>query len=235
MATNDRHPLLGPRVILRGLVMIAALLAVGWLIEGIGLKSMFETGWIDSRVRGQGLAGEILFVLMGGAFTAIGMPRQVVSFLGGYAFGFLAGTGLGLVATLAGALASFWFARFMGREFLTRRFPGKVRRIDDFLAGNTLAMILVLRLSPFTHNLTTNLAAGISGARPAPFFAASALGYLPQTLIFALLGSGFQFDPLLRTALSVALFVVSTILGLWLWRRTRRGIGPLPEDGSGSL
>jgi uncharacterized membrane protein YdjX (TVP38/TMEM64 family) len=221
--------LLRPRVLVRGLVLIATLVAVGFLIEGLGLKSMFETGWVDAEVRGKGLWGEALFVLVGTAFAAIGLPRQAISFLGGYAFGFVIGTGLALLATMIGAVTTFHYARFMGREFMLRRFPHRIKKLDDFLAGNTAAMALVLRLSPFSNNLAANLAAGVSGVRPLPFFAGSALGYLPQTLIFALLGSGVEVDPVFRTAVSVALFVASTVLGLWLWRRYRTAKG-LPEE-----
>lgn len=221
--------MLDRRILLRGLVLIATLVAVGWLIEGLGLKSMFETGWVDAEVRGKGLWGEALFLGVGIAFTAIGLPRQAVSFLGGYAFGFLIGSGLALVATIIGSLGTFYFARFMGRDFMIRRFPHRLKKIDDFLAGNTFVMALILRLSPFSANLAANLAAGVSGVRVVPFFGGSAIGYLPQTLIFALLGSGFEVDALFRTIVSVALFVVSTMLGLWLWRRYRADKG-LPEE-----
>lgn len=224
-----RHPLLDPKVLLRGLVLIATLAAVGALLELVGLKSMLESGWVDSEVRGKGLWGEALFILVGASFTALGMPRQVVSFLGGYAFGFWLGTLLSLLATLLGAMGVFYYARFMGRDFLARRFPGRLKKIDDFLSGNPMTMTLVLRLSPFSSNLVANLAAGVSGVRALPFFAGSAIGYLPQTIVFALLGGGMELDPVTNTILSAALFVVSTVLGLWLWRRYRKARG-LPED-----
>lgn len=224
-----RHPLLDPKVLLRGLVLIATLAAVGALLELVGLKSMLESNWVDSEVRGKGLWGEALFILVGASFTALGMPRQVVSFLGGYAFGFWLGTLLSLLATLLGAMGVFYYARFMGRDFLARRFPGRVKKIDDFLSGNPMTMTLVLRLSPFSSNLVANLAAGVSGVRALPFFAGSAIGYLPQTIVFALLGGGMELDPVTNTILSAVLFVVSTVLGLWLWRRYRKARG-LPED-----
>lgn len=224
-----RTALFRPKLLLRGLILIATLIAVGVLIETLGLKSMLETGWIDSQVRGRGLAGEALFVLVGLAFTAIGLPRQIVSFLGGYAFGFLIGTGLALLATLGGAVSSFFYARFMGRSLLRPRFPERLRRLDAFLSENTATVAVVLRLAPFTNNLATNLAAGLSRAKPLPFFAGSIAGYLPQTLIFALLGSGFEVQPQLRMGLSVLLFVASSALGVWLWRRYRRSRG-LSED-----
>ncbi|MBF0327019.1 TVP38/TMEM64 family protein [Magnetospirillum moscoviense] len=211
-----------PRVLVRGIVLIVTLAALGLLFEGLGLKHLLEQGWIDEHIRGQGLTGEALFVVVGALFTAVGLPRQVVAFLAGYAFGIVIGTGLALLATVTGAVGVFFYARFMARSFLARKFPDKVSKLDSFLADNTLGMALVLRLAPFTHNLTTNLVAGVSGVRPLPFFAGSALGYLPQTIVFALLGGGIELDPVISTAVSVVLFAVSTVLGLLLWRRYRK-------------
>jgi uncharacterized membrane protein YdjX (TVP38/TMEM64 family) len=56
-----------------------------------------------------------------------------------------------------------------------------------------------------------------------PFFTGSALGYIPQTLIFALIGSGINLDPTLRISVGVALFILSGVLGVYLYRRYRHG------------
>ncbi|MDA8230832.1 MAG: VTT domain-containing protein [Magnetospirillum sp.] len=231
MTASRRNTLADARVLVRGFILIATLVGIGAVLDVLGFRDMLGTNWIDAQVRGKGLAGEATFLAAAAVFTAIGLPRQVPSFLAGYAFGLVHGTALGLLATLAGAAAAFQYARFMGRAFLLRRFPGHMQKIDGFLADNTATMAMVLRLSPFTNNLATNLAAGVSGVRMAPFVAGSALGYLPQTLVFALLGSGFALDPALRWGGSVVLFVVSSILGMWLWRRARR-TRRLPGDGS---
>ncbi len=230
---SKRHPLLDPRVILRGLVLIATLVAVGWLIEVVGIKSMLNTGWVDQAVRGQqGLYGEALYILVGAVVVALGLPRQAVAFGAAYAFGPWMGLLLALAATMLGSLLTFYYARFIGRDALTRRFPDKIARIDSFLTGNELTMALVLRLSPLSHNGTTNVAAGVSGVRAVPFFAGSLLGYVPQTLVFVLAGAGFELDKTLTWTLSGVLFVGSTVLGIWLWRRTRAAKG-LPDEEEG--
>ena len=54
-----------------------------------------------------------------------------------------------------------------------------------------------------------------------PFFAGSAIGYIPQTVIFALLGSGIHLDPVLRITTAVVLFVISGMIGVYLFRRYR--------------
>src|SRR3546814_4939667 len=83
-------------------------------------------------------------------------------------------------------------------------------------------MSLLLRLLPVGSNALTNLAAGVSGVRAIPLFVGSLIGYVPQTVIFTLLGSGIHLDPQIRIAASVVLFVVSGALGIYLFRRYRK-------------
>jgi uncharacterized membrane protein YdjX (TVP38/TMEM64 family) len=80
-----------------------------------------------------------------------------------------------------------------------------------------------------------NIAAGVSGARSVPFFLGSALGYLPQTLIFALVGSGTGVDQFWQVALAMALFVMATVLGAMLYRKYRHGnsLGPQLDEELG--
>jgi uncharacterized membrane protein YdjX (TVP38/TMEM64 family) len=54
------------------------------------------------------------------------------------------------------------------------------------------------------------------------FFLASVLGYLPQTLVFGLLGSGVQVSHTTQIALGIALFIASAALGVVLMQRSRR-------------
>lgn len=207
----------------KGLVLIFTFVAVGFLLEGLGLRDALDTHWIDAEVKGKGLSGDALFVLIGALAVCIGLPRQGVCFLAGYAFGFAEGLLWSTLASMLGCVATFFYARFMGRGFVLRRFPERIARIDAFLAGNTFAMTLLIRLLPVGSNVITNMAAGVSGSRAIAFFAGSLLGYLPQSIVFALLGSGIQVDPVFRIGASVVLFVASGVMGVWLFRRFRHG------------
>ena len=91
-----------PKILLRGLVLIASLVAVGYVLKISGLGSSIDKAWIDSDIRGQGFTGELLFIGIGMLFTAVGLPRQVICFLAGYAFGLVEGTALALLATSLG-------------------------------------------------------------------------------------------------------------------------------------
>jgi uncharacterized membrane protein YdjX (TVP38/TMEM64 family) len=120
-------------------------------------------------------------------------------------------------------MACFFYARVLARDLVIHKFAARVRRIDAFLHDNPLTMAVLIRFLPVGSNLLTNLFAGVSAVRAVPFFAGSLLGYTPQTVVFVLLGSGIQVDPLLRGSVSVALFVASAALGVFLYKRLRHG------------
>ena len=210
---------------LRGIGLIFLLSALGFAVQSGGLGGVFNQDWIDENVRGAGVKGNFIFLFGAGLFIALGLPRQIVSFLGGYAFGLLLGTSLALMATGFGCVISFIFARFMGREFVSIRFPVRLKKANSFLKHNSFSMALLIRLLPLGSNLVTNLVAGVSSASATGFLAGSILGYIPQTVIFALLGSGINLDPVFRITSSVLLFVLSAALGVYLYRRYRQGQG----------
>ncbi len=211
------------KVYIRGLVLIASLVAIGFLFEATRLGTAFDRAWIDSEIRGQGMVGQMLFLAAAAVFTGFGLPRHVVGFLAGYAFGFVTGTVLTLVATLTGCVMAFHYARFLGRELVASRFPARIRGIDGFLRQNPFSMTLLIRLLPVGSNLAVNLAAGVSSVRPLPFLAGSAAGYIPQAVVFSLAGSGLTLEPGPRIGLSVVLFVVSGAIGIHLYRKHRHG------------
>jgi uncharacterized membrane protein YdjX (TVP38/TMEM64 family) len=212
------------RVVLKGLALMLSLALLGYLFNTSDLGNSVNEVWIDARVRGHGVNGALLFLLMGGIFTAIGLPRQIIAFLGGYAFsGIWLGTLLGALAALLGCMLTFAYARFFGRGLLRSRLGERAGRFDRFVHTHPFSMTVLIRLLPAGSNLLTNLAAGISSIRPTYFFSGTFLGYLPQTLVFALVGSGVHIAPAVKLALAIGLFLVSGALGVWLYRHYRHG------------
>jgi uncharacterized membrane protein YdjX (TVP38/TMEM64 family) len=213
------------RSVAKLLVLAAGLVAAGLLLRALG--AMLGTEWVDRTIRGQGLWGEGIFLLVGMAATAVGIPRQGVAFLGGYAFGAVMGTALGLAAQLLGCSVSFAWARLVGRGWAERRLAGRLGRrlrpLRDLLAASPFDATLALRLLPLGNNLALNLLAGMAGIAAVPFLAASAIGYLPQTLVFALLGKGVRVDGAWQLGLSALLLAGSVAIGFALLRRHRAG------------
>lgn len=211
------------RTYLPGLVFLVTLAAVGYVVEEGLLLNFLSEDWIDREVRGKGVSGELLYLAVAGVATAIAVPRHIISFLGGYAFGVGLGTALALAATEIGCVLVFFYGRFVGRPLVSERIRARVRRIEDFLASNPFSMTLLIRLLPVGNNFATCLAAGVSRVPPRPFLLGSLVGYIPQTFVFALAGSGVELGAHLRIAVAALFFVVSGTIGIWLYRKYRHG------------
>ena len=218
-------------VLLRGVVVILSVAAVVELFHQADMPYGPDDLkiWVDREILGHGAAGMLLFVAFGAIFTGVGLSRQVLAFVAGYAFGIAAGTGLALAGEVGGVMLAFFYARFLGRSFVARKFPRRVQQVDDFLKVNPFLMTLAVRLLPVSNNLAVNLVAGVSGVPLLPFFVASAIGHTPQTLVFAMIGSGLTESMMTKSVLAVALFVVSVWLGVYLYREYRRGKAFDPE------
>jgi uncharacterized membrane protein YdjX (TVP38/TMEM64 family) len=208
---------------LRGLILLGSLAAIAFLLKSLGFEHMFEKAWIESHVKGQGLQGEMVYLAAGALITAVGLPRQIVAFFGGYAFGLILGTLLGTLAALVGCCLAFYYARVMGRGLVMRLFEERIKRFNNFIEGHPFSMTLLVRLLPVGNNLATNLAAGVSRIHAGNFFVATFLGYIPQSLVAALIGSGVTQNPVLKIGSGVVLFVLSGFLGVYLYRRYRHG------------
>ena len=219
---------------LPGLVFLATLIAIGYVLESGLLQDLLSESWIDREVRGKGMSGELLFLAVGGVVTALAVPRHIVSFLGGYAFGLGLGTALALLATELGCVLTFFYARLVARPLVSARLGARVRRVEDFLAANPFSMTLLIRLLPVGNNFATCLAAGVSRVPARPFLLGSLCGYLPQTFVFALAGSGIEMGGSLRVAFAVLFFLISGAIGIWLYRHYRHGKS-LGEDVEKSI
>ena len=193
---------------LKGGVLLAGLAAAGLALRMVGADALHA-----SQPTPEGAAS---FVLVGALLAAVGVPRQAVAFAGGYAFGAWRGGGLALLAQMAGCAADFWWARWVAPGWARRRLGG---RIDRLLQAKPFTATLTLRLLPVGNNLLLNLLAGVSGVGARQFFAATLIGYLPQTAIFSLAGSGIQVGGGTRLAIGIALFAASGLLG-WVLLRT---------------
>jgi uncharacterized membrane protein YdjX (TVP38/TMEM64 family) len=207
------------------LLLAAGLVAFGLALRGLGVAP--GSAFVDEHIRDSGLRGELLLFALGAVLMAAGVPRQGVAFLAGYAFGAAVGVAVALAAQVAGCALAYAWARVVARGWAERRLAGRfgrrLRPVAVALRQNPFEATLALRLFPVGSNLALNLLAGMLALPLAKFLAASALGHLPQTVIFALLGKGVRVDGAWQIALSAALLAVSVGLGVWLWRRHRAG------------
>lgn len=220
------------RRLLKGASLFAALAVALVLARAVAGTESYSR-FVDEHIRAHGLTGVALYLGLTALLTCVGAPRPVLSLAGGYAFGALWGTVWATAGVTAGCVLSFSYARFLGQDFVQRRFGHRIDRLEKFVARSPFVMTLIIRSLPVGNNLVTNILAGVSRIPALPFFAGSCLGYIAQNFIFALLGSGVRVDPLWRTAISAALFALASLLGIWLYRRYRADVESMTRPGQG--
>ena len=215
MYSNNLLRLWGPAILL---FVILAL--VMFLMRRLVPDPEIFTGWVEAWLP-HGVAGWLIYVFGAACLMCIAGPRQLISFAGGYAFGAVVGTILATLGVTLGCALAFSLARWGGQRFVERRYGERLRRFNTFLARNPFWLAVLLRLFPSGNNLLFSVAAGVSRIPALPFFLGSCLGYIPQNLIFSLLGSGARVDPVWRFGVGGALFVVSGFLAWLLYQRFR--------------
>lgn len=208
------------RALLRLALLAAGLAGVVLAVRGLGPGLLAGRFGADATAAPPGsLLG---FAALATLACAVGLPRQAVCFAAGVAFGPLGGTVLAEAATVAACLVDFLWARSVARDWARRKLLRRTRRLADLdrlLERETFTAVLTLRLLPVGNSLILSMLAGLSQARLVPFLLATALGALPQTVVFALLGSGVAVGHVARIVLGVALFAASGALGLLLMHR----------------
>ena len=223
MSDEQRNEQLGLWHWLKAFLMLAAI-ALGWFILArTGMVREFgEYGWVRERVEEFGLYGPLLFILFFGLSTVIGIPRLLVSAVAGFVFDLGPAIAIALCATMVGCITSFFYARLMGRAIIRDMMSLRIRNLEKLLIEHGFIAGIAIRALPVSNNTIVNLLAGVTGVKPLHYFAGSAIGYLPLTVVFVLAGSGAQQDVFGRLLLSLGLYLFVVIpIGYFVQRKIR--------------
>lgn len=127
----------------------------------------------------------ITFVLLSGLGMAVGLPGMPFVVAAGALFGTALGSLLGWGASLLGAVIGYWIARTVGRDVVLR-WVRRLQPVDTAVSeGRDFSGILVLRLIPVLPIGVANFIAGLARAPFPLYFAATAIGIIPATVIYA--------------------------------------------------
>jgi uncharacterized membrane protein YdjX (TVP38/TMEM64 family) len=160
-------------------------------------------------------------------------PASVITVVGGWLFGPVVGVLVVVVAANLSAAFAYGIGRLLGgappadAETVVRRWGLRMRE-------RSFETVLVMRLVFLPYDLVNVVAGGLR-IRFVPFLAATALGSLPGTISFVLLGASIDdledgvggIDPRALAA-GVAVLVVSLLAARWLRRREEEPPGGPP-------
>ncbi len=133
----------------------------------------------------------IAYATIYAVIVAISIPEAaVVTVAGGLLFGTFLGGALAVLGATVGAVALFLVARTAFAQTLARRAGALLDHIRPRLHEDGFSYLLALRLIPAVPFWLVNLAAALCGMRLVPYAAATLIGIMPITFIFAWIGSG---------------------------------------------
>src|SRR5207244_446397 len=127
------------------------------------------------------------------AAVALSIPVGVfLTVTGGVLFGALLGGVAAVVSATIGAICIFLIARSAIGEYLVRRAGSVAERLAEGFRADAFSYLLFLRLVPIFPFWMVNLVPALAGVRLATFAAATALGIIPATFVFAFVGAGLD-------------------------------------------
>ncbi|MEX6508506.1 TVP38/TMEM64 family protein [Jiella sp. M17.18] len=186
------------------LALLAAFLALGY---AFGLQRLVSLdSFLDSRamlretVENHTALAAAGFVALYATLVAVSFPAaSLVTVAGGFLFGWLLGGVLTVVGATIGATALFLAARYAVGDFLRRRTGGALKRFAEGFRDDAFAYLLVLRLTPALPFFAVNIAPAFFDISLTTYVAATFLGIIPGSLVYAFLGSGLD-ESLMRAA-----------------------------------
>ena len=166
-------------------------------------------------IRSWGVAAPLMSVLLMITQAIVApIPAFLITAANGMVFGSFWGALISWIGALAGALTSFYVARLF-RNVALRKIVHNQKTLEFIRhAGEKKGFYLILlsRLLPFISFDIISYAAGLSGIRLWAFILGTALGMLPATITYTLIGHkilGMEENfPILLTYTTVLIFIL---------------------------
>ena len=182
----------------RRLWPLALLAAAAALLYAFGLHRWLSFDSLAAHrtaltgfVSGSPVMAALLYI---GAYTlvvAFSLPGgAVMTVAGGFLFGPWLGAALAVAGATLGASALFLAARHALAEFLARRAGPVLGRVREEMQRDGFLYLLSLRLIPVVPFWLVNLAPALAGMPFGAYAAATFLGIIPATAVFAGIGAG---------------------------------------------
>lgn len=116
------------------------------------------------------------------------LPRWPVAWVSGLLYGIFWGTILATLASSLGALVHYVFARTLLAPSARRVLARFQLEESNFSQKSLFYMFFFMRAFPLSNYVATNMLAGAMKVRPATYIAATVLGMIPSSIMYAAWG-----------------------------------------------
>lgn len=177
------------------LVLVACGLTLGYALgwqRYLSLSYLAESQeMLKQSVAANPVAAMAAFGTLYTLAVAFSFPAaSILTIFGGFLFGWFQGGLLVAIAATLGATLIFLAARSAFGAFLTRRVGGTAAKLARGFEENGFQYLLVLRLAPVFPFFIVNIAPALFNISVRTYVAATLIGILPATFVFAYLGEG---------------------------------------------
>lgn len=156
-----------------------------------------------------------LFVVTYIAVTGLSLPGAVILTLaGGFLFGGLVGTLLVNVGATTGATLAFLVARYLLRDTVEHKFGRWLGPFQEGFNKNAFSYLMTLRLIPLFPFFVVNLVSGLTRVTLGTYVAATALGIIPGSFVYAYAGQQLGTINSLKEVASPNVIAALVLLGL---------------------
>ena len=165
------------------------------------------------------MIGFAVMLLVASLCIAVGLPRQLFAFVLGFAYGLTVGFFAAVLSAIAGCVLTYTLVRYVLSTRFQHRYPDTKAKLTAWVKEDVFLKIVILRFQPLGTNLISNVCAGLVPVPAATFFAGSAIGFVPQSLVFSMLGSGVRLGSTTQMWISLALLLISIMLAFVVYKR----------------
>jgi uncharacterized membrane protein YdjX (TVP38/TMEM64 family) len=156
-----------------------------------------------------------LFIAAYIAVTAASLPGAVILTLaGGFLFGSLLGTLYVNLGATTGATLAFLASRYLLRDWVERKFGWWLGPMQEGLAKNAFSYLMTLRLIPIFPFFGVNALCGLTRIPLGTYVAATAIGIIPGSFVYAYAGRQLGTINSLKEIASPNVLLAFTLLGL---------------------
>lgn len=208
-----------PILIIGAAIAAAFALGVGDYLSFDALRDNREL--LSTFVADHAFLAVVAFIALYAASTALSLPGgAALSIAGGFLFGSVLGTAWIVIGATIGAVAIFFAAKTALGDALKAKAGPWLKKMEAGFRENAFNYLLVLRLVPLFPFFVVNLVPAFLGVGLRTFIAATVIGIIPGTFVFASVGAGLDsvieqggaFSP--STALTPE--VITALVGLAL-------------------
>lgn len=168
-----------------GILMAVALV----IVLATPLKESLSKDELRAQALALGSWAPVAILVFGAVGPSMLLPRWPVAFVSGFLYGAGWGSALGNIASALGAVLHFFIALHLLAPSAHEMCRKRNINIDRIPPNRAFLFIFLLRAFPFSSTVVTNLIAGALKVNLRTFFAATFLGMIPSTLMYAAAGA----------------------------------------------